>query len=317
MNRVKKKVLLIRLDKIGDLICTLPTDQILDDENYDITWIIQKGLGPVVDLGTKKRKYFELDKSAPAKSAHQLREFLKTSEPDLAISFQCPWWVNYELYNADVPIRAGVKSQWHSFLFLNHAIRQKRSKAEKHEFEYNLDLVIHSLNPKQSKQFQYFEIAKPNTTEILQKYNLAENKYVVVHPGMMGSALNWPQSEYIKYIHHLIEQKKHVVITGTDQDENYLTEIKKEFHSTHSSNPNVSWLQSKLSLKELIQVLAYSEFVIAPSTGVAHLAASVGAHIKTIFSPIRVHHPKRWSPRGPNVEILMLDETTLQIENFY
>ena len=318
---MKKKVLFIRLDKIGDLICTLPADQVLNEDLYDITWIVQKGLGQLVELGVKKRKYFELDKSTPIISAQQLKDFLKTFTPDLAISFQCPWWVNYELYRADVPIRAGVKSQWHSFLFLNHAIRQKRSQAEKHELEYNLDLVYHTLNPRQTKLFQYFEITRPENTELLKKYNLVENKYVVVHPGMSGSALNWPQSEYIKYIHNLILQKKHVVITGTDQDENYLTEIKKEFVSNPDASPDVSpqvtWLQSKLNLKELVQILAYAEFVVAPSTGVAHLAASVGAYTKAIFSPVRVQHPKRWAPRGPHVEILMLDESTLKVENFF
>lgn len=308
----KKKILLIRLDKIGDLICTLPADQVLDENLYDITWIVQKGLGKVVDLGAKKRKYLELDKSNPSKSARQLKEYLKTLDPDFAISFQCPWWVNFELYKADVPIRAGVKSQWHSFLFLNHAIRQKRSKAEKHELDYNLDLIYHTLNPRQIKMFHYFEINKPSETDVVEKYKLIPNQYVVVHPGMMGSALNWPQTEYINYIHHLIAQNKHVVVTGTDQDEEYLTEIKKEFHS----NPDVTWLQSKLNIKELVQILAYSEFVIAPSTGVAHLAASVGAHIKGIYSQVKVQHPRRWGPRGPNVEIIMIAENSSKTESW-
>ena len=310
---VKRKVLFIRLDKIGDLICTLPADQVLDENFYDITWVVQKGLGLVVDLGAKKRKYFELDKATPKKSARRLKELLKLLAPDLVISFQCPWWVNFELYLADVPIRAGRRSQWHSFLFLNHAIRQKRSRAEKHELEYNLDLVYHTLNPKQTKLFHYFEITKPSNTEVLKKYNLSENKYVVVHPGMQGSALNWPQAEYIKYIYHLIAQGHHVVVTGTDQDEYYLSEIKKEFFSSQ----HISWLQSQLNLKELVQVLAYAEWVVAPSTGVAHLAASVGSPVKAIFSPLRAQHPLRWSPRGPHVEILMLDENSLKLEGFY
>lgn len=54
MAITKKKVLLIRLDKIGDLICTLPVDQILDPSYYDITWVVQKGMGTIVDLGEKK-----------------------------------------------------------------------------------------------------------------------------------------------------------------------------------------------------------------------------------------------------------------------
>lgn len=303
MAAPKKKILFIRLDKIGDLICTLPADQVLEEEKYDVTWIVQKGLGPIVDLGSRKRKYLELDKANPAAAAKKLRELLNVLEPEVAISFQCPWWVNYELYKADIAIRAGVKSQWHSFLFLNHAIRQKRSKAEKHELEYNLDLVYHTLNPRQTKMFQYFEIPKPVETDVLEKFKLAAGKYVVVHPGMMGSALNWPQSEYIKFILQTLAEKKPVVITGTDSDEVYLTEIKKEF----LHHPDVTWLQSKLNFRELIQVLSNSEFVLAPSTGVAHLAASVGAHIRGIFSPVKVHHPTRWGLRGPHVDIIMLD----------
>ena len=93
------------------------------------------------------------------------------------------------------------------------------------------------------------------------------------------------------------------MVTGTDQDEKYLTTIKREF----ISSPTVTWLQSKLNLKELIQVLAFSESVLAPSTGVAHLAASVGANIIGIYSPVLVHHPTRWGPRGPHVEIVMIE----------
>lgn len=303
----RKKVLLLRLDKIGDLICTLPVDDVLDENLFDVTWVVQKGLGPVIDLGKKKRKYLEIDKNNIEFGKRDLRDLLKLFKPDIAISFQCPWWINYELFKAKVPTRAGVKSQWHSFLFLNQGIRQKRSRAEKHEFEYNLDLVLNTFSLKEDKKFHYFEIEKPDNQNILTKHQLENKMYVVVHPGMMGSALNWPQTEYIKYIYKLIEDGYQVVITGTDQDEPYLTHIKKIF----SENLSVTWLQSKLNLQELIVVLAYSEFVVAPSTGVAHLAASVNAHIKGIYSPVRVHHPKRWAPRGPNVEVFLLDENTL------
>lgn len=301
---MKKKVLLIRLDKIGDLICTLPADQILDENEYDVTWAVQKGLGQIVDLGSKKRKYFELDKNNPKQSAQSLQNILKQNNFDSAVSFQCPWWVNFELFLARIPIRTGVKSQWHSFLFLNSAIRQKRSLAEKHELEYNLDLLYKTFNIRQTKEFIQFHIDKPTDQSTLHEYDLKENQYVVVHPGMMGSALNWPQSKYIEYIDGLISEGKKVVITGTDTDEPYLTEIKPKFQN-HSQ---VLWLQSKLKMTELVQVLAYAEFVLVPSTGVAHIAASLGTTVKGIYSPVTVHHPKRWAARGPNVEIIMIED---------
>jgi ADP-heptose:LPS heptosyltransferase len=300
---VKKKVLLIRLDKIGDLICTLPADQILDENEYDVTWAVQKGLGQIVDLGSKKRKYFELDKNNPKQAAENLQNILKQNNFDAAVSFQCPWWVNFELFLARIPIRTGVKSQWHSFLFLNKAIRQKRSLAEKHELEYNLDLLYKTFHIRQTKEFIQFHIDKPTDQSTLHEYGLEEKKYVVVHPGMMGSALNWPQEKYIEYIDSLIKSGKKVVITGTDSDEPYLTEIKPKFQN-HSQ---VLWLQSKLKMNELVQVLAFAEYVLVPSTGVAHIAASLGTSVKGIYSPVRVHHPTRWAARGPDVEIIMIE----------
>ncbi len=306
----KKKVLLIRLDKIGDLICTLPVDQILAEAEFDVTWIIQKGLGAVVDLGIKKRKYLELDKANPKESARKLQNLIYELKPDAAVSFQGPWWVNFELFKARIPVRSGVFSQWHSFLFLNNGLRQKRSQALQHEFSYNMDLILHAFGLKEDKRFQYFEIATPDSASILKRFNLSEKNYIVVHPGMMGSALNWQQTQYIEFINEQISQQKVLCITGTVADEPYLNEIKKMFQN----HPSVRWLQNQLNLKELIQILAASECVVAPSTGVAHLAASVGATIHGIYSPVRVHHPKRWAPRGPHVVVHVPLQVTPGVE---
>ena len=297
---MKKKILLVRLDKIGDLICTLPVDQVLDEAVYDVTWVIQKGLNKILDLGEKKRKYIELDKSNVEQSRGRLAHLLKTEKFDAAISFQCPWWVNFEIFKAGVKKRIGVLSQWHSFLFLNQGIRQRRSEATQHEFDYNLDLVKKITGPLDIKNSDIlFKFKKPHSSEVIQKYNLQQ--YVVVHPGMMGSALNWPQHKYIEYIQSLIDQGTHVVITGTDADTPYLLKIRAQFEN----HPQVSWLQSKLNFEELIQVLYYSQKVIAPSTGVAHIAAALDKEVHAIFSPIRVHHPRRWAPRGRYVHIYL------------
>lgn len=298
---LKKKVLLIRLDKIGDLICTLPADQILDEKLYDITWVVQKGLGQIINFGEKKRTYIELDKSRPQESQKIFAEFLFKNQFDIAVSFQCPWWINWELFKARIKKRIGVLSQWHSFLFLNAGVRQKRSQAIKHEFEYNLELVQKITGPisTDSKNIM-FKFRKPHSTATLEKFNLPPG-YVVVHPGMMGSALNWSQEKYISYISSLIQNGKLVVITGTDADEPYLNKIKSQFE-THEK---VKWLQSKLNFSELLEVLNYAEKIIAPSTGVAHIAASLDKEVHAIYSPVRVHHPKRWAPRGINVHVYL------------
>lgn len=304
-----KKVLFIRLDKIGDLICTLPVDQLLGP-TYEVSWVVQKGLGSVVDLSDHQRTYFELDKSDQKASQKKLDEFVKALKPDVAISFQAPWWVNYVLWKNKVPLRGGVLSQWHSFLFLNRGLRQKRSEAIKHEFDYNKDLVLNTFKIPDTRQFLFFQIRKLDPISVesfLTAHNLKVHSYTVVHPGMMGSALNWPQKKYIQYIQKLIRQNEIVCITGTDADNPYLEEIRSEFFLNSDLKPEyqaqLRWLQSKLNLNELITLLSQAKKVVAPSTGVAHLAASLGVETHGIYSPIKVHHPTRWAPRGPNVHI--------------
>lgn len=296
-----KRIILIRLDKIGDLICTLPTDQVLDQNVYDVTWVVQKGMGQVIQFGEKKRRFIELDKSKPEESQKIFSEFLTNNHFDYAISFQCPWWINFELFKHRVRHRIGVLSQWHSFFFLNEGIRQKRSQALKHEFEYNLELLEKITGPitQDSKQI-LFKFKKPQSTMTLEKFELNPN-YIVIHPGMMGSALNWPQQKYIDYIAQQISKGCTIVITGTDSDEAYLDKIK----SVYIDHPQVKWLQSKLNFGELLEILNYSEKIIAPSTGVAHIAASLDKEVHAIFSHIRVHHPVRWSPRGNNIHIYL------------
>lgn len=300
---MKKRVLLVRLDKIGDLISTMCVDQLKHgygqplSERYQITWCISKGLGFIPEAALPPREFIELDKSQPKESRLRLRDFLKENPVDVVVSFQAPWWVHYECWRARVPVRSGVLSQWHSFLFLNKGLRQRRSLAEKHEADYNRELLEHALDL-ESQETPLLRLDVAEDRELLKKFALKNKSYVVVHPGMAGSALNWSSQNYIALIKEVLKTHP-VVFTGTAMDEPYLAPLKKEF----AQNKNVINLQNQLKALELFQILKSSHAVIAPSTGVAHMAAALGAKILGIYSPIRVQHPRRWAARGENVII--------------
>jgi ADP-heptose:LPS heptosyltransferase len=308
-----KKVVLIRLDKIGDLISTIPVDQAPFLSGSDITWVISKGLSFVPENADPKRKFIELDKNDPWPSFSKLVQFLRNEKPDVAVSFQAPWWVSLALLVAGVPVRAGVQSQWHSFLFLNKALRQKRSEARQHEADYNADLLAFAfdeldkriLSQRHTQGVQYLSpllhMTAPEKID-LSRFGLQSHQYVIVHPGMAGSALNWPIAKYITLIAELIKDTK-VVLTGTAADEKWLTEIKK----TYVGNPQVINLQDQLNSKELLSVISEAKAVVCPSTGVAHIAAALGTPLVAMYSPIRVQHPRRWAARGNDVEILLPD----------
>jgi ADP-heptose:LPS heptosyltransferase len=305
------RLLLIRLDRIGDLVLTLPVDQSLSSQ-WKTDWWIPQGLGFVTSGADPFRAAKELSKSITFKAFFSLFRELRRTHYDAAIVFHAPGWVSLLLWLARIPIRGGVKSQWHSFLFLNRAIRQKRSRAEMSELEYNyqlveniFDLQIGSLS---RETLVLRGLEGTVGTDFFNKFKLQPFAYSVVHPGMGGSALNWPTDRYAELIERL-SQNETVVITGTKGDAAYLAPLRDRLEKNSSahkaSGHPIVWLDGKINGPELITTLANARTITAPSTGVMHLAASTGRPTLGIFSPVRVQHPKRWGPHGNVVATLV------------
>jgi heptosyltransferase I len=294
------KAVFLRLDKIGDLIATLPVDQMpwLREKNISIKWVIAKGLGFIAKVAEPPREFLELDLADSKASTKKLIEYLKAENPDAVVVFYAPWWVGYACLRAGVPLRVVRRSQWHSFLFYNKGLRQSRSLAEKHEADYNRELVEFAFG-QPAGDTPFLHLNPPTKRQLFEKYALQPGQYFILHPGMAGSALNWPQSHYSTLIEKLINAGP-VVITGTKGDDPYLTELRPQWEK----HEKVRWLQNQLSMDELMSLLKSARGVVAPSTGVLHLAAAMDTPTVGIYSPVRVHRAKRWGPRGPHAVAL-------------
>lgn len=280
----------MRLDRIGDLVLTLPTDSSLSLLSVD--WWIPKGLSFVTEHAQPVRSAREFPRSIGFFEALRLAREVRKKSYDLAVIFHAPWWVSFVLWLARVPVRIGVRSQWHSFLFLNRGVRQKRSRAECSELEYNYRLIEDGLALRRGTLLR-------QTLRLRAKSGrpgLAPSvEYYVVHPGMSGSALNWPIEKWGEFINRLDRQ---VVITGTHTDASILNDLQPLVLD------KALWLNSKLSGSDLIDLLAHARAVIAPSTGVLHLAASTGVPTLGVFSNVLVQRAVRWGPQGDRVAVV-------------
>lgn len=295
------KLLLIRMDRLGDLVCTLPVDQHprVVEKKYSIQWLISKGLEPILDCSRPKRSFWSESLTFTWRRFFNLIAQLKSENFDQVVLFYAPWWIAAACFFAGIKLRSSPRSRWFQFLFFNHTLRQSRSRSDKHEADYNWDLFHWALTgDKESIEkppYLVLESASDLPLELKQPY-------VVIHPGMAGSALNWPMTQYLDLAKTLtLELGKQVVITGTSGDLPWLNAIEtplKELQGVH-------WMVGKLDLPTLIKVLSRSEATIAPSTGVIHLAASTGVKTIGLYSPIRVQTPIRWGPRGPRAIALM------------
>lgn len=218
-----------------------------------------------------------------------------------------------------VPFRGGIKSRWHTYLFLNEGIRQKRSMVSMHEMEYNLNLLTpmgikYSYLDKEKyapvillsddEKQKHFESFKNNLEKNKIKNNL---KMIFIHPGMTGHTLNWATKNYGRLVldfEKKFPEKFLFVISYTPSDEPYLRGIREILEKVE-----YQYLQERIfffdgsihGLRHYMSVLSHASLFIGPSTGTTHIASVLGVPVVGLYSPIKVQSALRWSPLAQNM----------------
>lgn len=296
-------ILLIRLDRMGDLVLTLPADQELE-ASVTYKWWVNESLEFLPRLSADPRAYEGISLKFSWSHFWSTVQNLKNLKPKSVMIFYAPPWIYWAVFLAGIRYRLGRLSQWFSFLTLNGGVRQSRSQSEKHELEYNRDLLRDCL---QKVGLTKWLAASPKRGPLALQTPTAvveglPAKYIVVHPGMSGSALNWSLDSYEKVIRDL-HSKIPVVITGSAADRAYWEPLKNKIQLD-----SVYW-QTNLSIPQLLNVLKNASMVIVPSTGVIHLATSVHTPVVGLYSPVLSQHPTRWGPLGEKTKTFILTET--------
>ncbi|MEO0337363.1 MAG: glycosyltransferase family 9 protein, partial [Pseudomonadota bacterium] len=262
------------------------------------------GLDWVVEQSRPSKIFRSFSKAFSWLNLVTIWKYLRAEKFDQAVVLHAPWFVGFALWLARVPVRSGRLSQWHSFLFFNRGLRQKRSLSQKHESEYNFDLITKATNVDWSQRdFAPPKMIAPSEVET----PIQESKdYFVVHPGMMGSALNWPIEHYIELVQSICE-KSVVVVTGTKADRAWTSPLQAAL----KAESNVLWYQERMSPKQLLVTLANAKLVVAPSTGVIHLAAALGRPVVGFYSPRRAESQVRWGPLTDKKHIFVPEDADM------
>lgn len=295
------KICFVRVDRIGDFLLTVPLNNFYKSGNlsFDISWLISEGVEFLAKNLNPPIKYKAIAIASKffdqLKSAFKIKSWAREQNFDKVIIFHGPWWIALGFFMARTPFRIGVASQWFSWIFYNSKLRQKRSLGEKHELEYNYDLARFALGGEgQIKMKNIRPTLKISETQFSkwQKLTKSWGEYAVLHPGMLGSARNLKPENYKKLAEMIRADGINLVVTGGPGDLNFLdkTEILKL--------PDVINMVGKTPGEEILGLLSFAKTVIAPSTGVIHIAAALGVPAIGIYSPVRVQAPKRWGPLG-------------------
>lgn len=287
------KIIINRSDAIGDTLLTTPMAQKIKEyfPHAHITFIISPRIGDLL----KNHPY--IDDTWVLNDEINLYQKFKEYRPTHYFYVGGSYKPGLLALITGVPFRGGLKSRWPSFLLLNHGVRQKRSKVEMHEVEYNLELLSPLGIPKgpvdRKKYRPVLKLTEEEIENALIKMGLKDKKYIVVHPGMSGHTLNWPSDKYARLIEQIDETypgKFTFVVSFTPTDGPYLKGLK-------DCALDLLFLDgAKLGLRNYMGILKNASIFIGPSTGPTHMANALGVKLVGIYSPIKVQSALRWAP---------------------
>jgi len=116
----------------------------------------------------------------------------------------------------------------------------------------------------------------------------------VIHHGGF-TARRWRSEHYRDLAIVLARAGFGVALTGSDGER---VEFEREMRSVEPLPRGVGNLMGRLSVRELMAVIANAHVVVSGATGPAHLAAALGIPTVSLFDPRRNALPARWKPLG-------------------
>lgn len=288
----RKNILIIRNDRFGEFLLNIPAMRALKEKFPDSKIIL--AVDPCVKELAEHIPY--VDEAVEWKSGkHSLIDIikfavvLKKKAIDMAFVMNPSKYSNIAIKLSRIPERIGYAHKW-DFL-LTKKIEDIKNLAEKHEIEYNLDLVraIGADTKDKSLAIRVDE----TDSNAGGSSGTPGVRVMAIHPWTSDPIKQWPVERFRELALRLAkEMNEHVVIVG-GRDE------AEKSASFNYLNSNISNLTGKTTLLELATVLKKSALLISGDSGPAHLACSVGTPVIALFrNDIPGKGPKRWGPWG-------------------
>lgn len=292
-----ENILIVRTDRIGDVVLCLPMAELVKKKYPDcrVAYFIRKYTSPLIDGNPFVDEVIIAEESEGKILFIKNLKKIKLKNFDTCIVVNPTLNISLMMFFAGINNRIGTGYRWYSLLF-NKKVFDHRKYAQKHELEYNVNLLgkIGIDNKGFLKEIDFhLKIDEKNSTKInsilSEKGFNSANKIVIVHPGSGGSSVDLPKEKLIKLARMLSKLKNvTIVITGSKNE----SELCREFEVSET----VINLSGQLDLSLLKALINKANIFISNSTGPMHIAAALRVYVIGFFPKILSCSQKRWGP---------------------
>ncbi len=293
-----KKILVIRLDNIGDMVLTTPVFRTLKNNfpNVEVAVLCTPITKSIIQNNPNITSIFEFYSPWFSKEHYEglssffdLIKKLRREKFDLVIELHAdPRNIMLASLIGRYTAGYGVRG----FGFLLHKVIHYRNRLE-HIAQRNLD-ILGDFGIKTAKL--KLDIFTDKKTERKVRELLLTKKiksFVVMHPMTARSEKNWLSERWIELCDKLNQT---IVFTGSEQDQKIINNIISKTKNKHVYN-----FAGELSLNELVSLIKLSHFVVTTDTLTTHIAAALDKNQVALFGPT---HKDVWGPLSENAIVI-------------
>lgn len=292
-----KNLLIVRTDRIGDVILSLPLAGIVKKyfPGCSITFMVRNYTKDIVLNHPFIDQVIILDEKDGKIPLISNVKKISSMNFDTVIVVYPTFIISLIIFLSGIKNRIGTGYRWYSLLF-NKKIYEHRKYAERHELEFNINLLkIFGIEESPSPANIEFNLKadksiKQKVLLKLEKNGIkTEKPFLIIHPGSGGSSVDLPLEKFEVLVKIIINESDYqILLTGSSAE--------KELCGKLVLNERVKNFAGEFNLAELIAVIDNSEIFISNSTGPIHIAAALSKHTIGFFPKILACSPKRWGP---------------------
>ncbi|MBD3264806.1 MAG: hypothetical protein GF375_06865 [Candidatus Omnitrophica bacterium] len=297
-NTPPQKILLVRTDRLGDVVLSTPAIKIIKDNfpSASISFLCQPSTREVLEGNPYLDEVIICDKYGKHRNIPGLCRLIwsiRRKKFDWAIILHPTNRVHIIAFLAGIPLRIGWDKK--SAFLLTRKLPHLKHKGIKHESEYNLD-ILKELGLTITSPCFYFpnkESATQKVNLLLQKQKALSKKLVAVHPSASCASKRWPQIKFIRLIRLIKNDFPDVIIALLT------SEKESQFADKIAEEKEILDLRGKLSIPEIGALLKKSILFISNDSGPVHISAALDTPVISIFGRNDPGiSPRRWKPLG-------------------
>jgi heptosyltransferase I len=302
LNAVKR-VLIIRLSSIGDVVHALPVSAALGKSfpHLELTWIVEDMAADVVqgnpylhDVIVVPRQKWKAARRSPRLWGDYVRFLgdLRRRKFDVTLDLQGYGKSALMAWATGAPYRLGWWKMQDGAHFVSRPLPKQPDSL--HRVDWFLD-VPRALGAIASPA--EFPLIIPNSARQRTAALLRENRidstqsYAVMNPATGDILRRWGAENYARVI-RLIWQEHRLptVLIGSGRDVELCEETARRAASFMPDEAMPRVLAGKTSVSELAALLETAAVVICSDTGAAHIAAALGTLVVGIYGPTDPAH---------------------------